>query len=464
MPPLVSVIIPTYNRAKVIQETLESVLQQTHTNIEIIVVDDGSSDNTAEVIAGYGPRVRYVRQENQGVELARSRGIRESKGEFLNFLDDDDLMLPTKLERQLALFAEGVGAVHCQYHYIDRNGILMETSGKLPAGDVRHRLAWGCFPWSGGPLVRRECFNHIAEDAHRDWYGDWGMWLRIALAGYTFACVQEPMGLYRIVPGSMTDDKVANAERLVFHILDEIFTIYTLPPEAHAEKEQIYAGWHFWITCRYYLGKFWEEGQRSLLEVLRHRPDYRTQPDLLLDSFYRDAISTRTRVQDPVRFLEGVFDHLPEEAAFLRPYRDALLARVEASLALHACGAEKRDQSNAYLVSALKRCPALGTDPEMFPALLRDYLASQQGILAPDFIPILFSSLPAQANALKTHLHRARSDALMGQVYKRFHEGERAQISRDVLAAISSNPSLIRNKGVWSIFVKSLPGFFTERE
>jgi glycosyltransferase involved in cell wall biosynthesis len=99
--PLVSVVIPTYNRASLIPAAIESVLGQTYKNIELIIVDDGSSDNTQEVLAGYGDRIRVVLQENAGPAIARNRGIAISKGDIIAFLDSDDQWLPTKLERQV---------------------------------------------------------------------------------------------------------------------------------------------------------------------------------------------------------------------------------------------------------------------------------------------------------------------------------------------------------------------------
>lgn len=102
-PGLVSVVIPTYNRAHLIGETIESVLAQTYQSVEIIVVDDGSHDNTRDVVESYGSAVRYRYQSNAGVSAARNAGFAAARGEFIALLDSDDLWLPWKLEAQVAL-------------------------------------------------------------------------------------------------------------------------------------------------------------------------------------------------------------------------------------------------------------------------------------------------------------------------------------------------------------------------
>src|SRR3989338_9975584 len=105
--PLVSVVIPTYNGSRFIKETIQSVLDQTYTNIEAIIVDDGSKDNTPDIVKSINDsRIIYIRQENAGVSMARNNGINISKGEYIAFLDHDDVWLPCKLERQLLLFKE----------------------------------------------------------------------------------------------------------------------------------------------------------------------------------------------------------------------------------------------------------------------------------------------------------------------------------------------------------------------
>ena len=100
--PRVSVIIPTYNSARFVVQAVESVLAQTYSDFEVIVVDDGSTDNTPVALAGYRQKIRYLHQENRGPSAARNAGYRASQGDYVLFLDSDDLIPPDTLERQVS--------------------------------------------------------------------------------------------------------------------------------------------------------------------------------------------------------------------------------------------------------------------------------------------------------------------------------------------------------------------------
>ena len=123
-PPKVSVIIPSFNSAKYLPQAIESVLNQTYKDYEIIVIDDGSTDNTKELIAPYLSKIRYVYQDNQGAGEARNRGLDLARGELIAFLDADDIFLPHKLKEQVAIFAAQpeIGIVNSGFRVIKENG------------------------------------------------------------------------------------------------------------------------------------------------------------------------------------------------------------------------------------------------------------------------------------------------------------------------------------------------------
>lgn len=201
--PLVSVVIPNYNYAKYIAATVDSVLSQTYRKIEVIVVDDESKDNSLEVLGAFGDRIQVIAQKNGGVSRARNNGAAASLGDFLAFLDADDIWLPTKIERQMERMREdeSVGLVHCSMTYIDPDdnvlGEITEgTEGNV--GDKMLRFDGGGVIGAGSTsLIRKEVFDEVGGfDVRMSTAADWDISYRIA-AKHTVAVVLEPLVLYR---------------------------------------------------------------------------------------------------------------------------------------------------------------------------------------------------------------------------------------------------------------------------
>ena len=198
--PLISVIIPAFNHEEFIGEALDSVLDQTYRNLEVIVVDDGSTDNTKEVLKRYEEEIKYIYQQNRGVSSARNRGIAISRGEFIAFLDADDIWLPEKLEVQLNLMeGEGsIGLVGCGRYGMDYSGNTMEgLLGKNYSNHVEflNQLLIGNIFRGGstGAFVKKECFEKVGLFDESMRFGeDWDMWIRIAKL-YKVRFVDKPM-------------------------------------------------------------------------------------------------------------------------------------------------------------------------------------------------------------------------------------------------------------------------------
>ena len=137
--PCISVIIPTYNRCWILKEAIDSVLSQKFTDFEIIVVDDGSNDATAALLSAYGDQITTIYQENRGVSAARNAGILMAKGNYIAFLDSDDMWLPEKLSCQVDFFQSHPEAVICQTDEIwIRNGVRVNPKNrhKKPSGMI----------------------------------------------------------------------------------------------------------------------------------------------------------------------------------------------------------------------------------------------------------------------------------------------------------------------------------------
>jgi glycosyltransferase involved in cell wall biosynthesis len=210
---LVTAAVPTYNRARYVGEAIESVLAQTYPDVELVVVDDGSTDETAEVVARFGERVRYLRQENQGRSAARNAAVLAARGELIAFCDSDDRWLPDKLERQVAAMADGVGMVHGQIETIDPEGRVdrsaTEYHQRLFSEAHRHgasyaRYAWECRCLSSTILVRREAFDRVGLYDPALLLDDYDFYLRLALEYEIVFLEGPPLAQYRLHPEQMT--------------------------------------------------------------------------------------------------------------------------------------------------------------------------------------------------------------------------------------------------------------------
>ena len=203
--PRVSVIIPTFNRALLVTETIDSVLAQTYRDFEIIVVDDSSTDNTSEVLSKYGDHIRVVvHPTNLGLSVARNSGIHHSAGEFVAFLDSDDLWLPTKLEQQINLLdaTPGLDWVYADVeNFDDKTGLNLGfySQGQPPhQGNVLQKLIFSNFICTDTTLIRRTVFYAVGLFYDNEKTAeDWDMWLRIA-AKYPVEYVAKPLARRRV--------------------------------------------------------------------------------------------------------------------------------------------------------------------------------------------------------------------------------------------------------------------------
>jgi len=207
--PTVSVVVPCFNGARFVGEAVASALAQTHRDLEVVVVDDGSTDDSAARVRALGdPRVRVVAQANAGVAAARNRGAAEARGDYLAFLDQDDSWLPEKLARQLARFAErpAAGIVYCDGFIVSEHGAVLDTWGaryRLPAGHVFEALASRCVIPVSTLVLPRATFEAVGGFRGFRYVEDLDLILRVA-AGHPIEMVATPLARYRIHPGSET--------------------------------------------------------------------------------------------------------------------------------------------------------------------------------------------------------------------------------------------------------------------
>jgi glycosyltransferase involved in cell wall biosynthesis len=208
--PLVTVIIPSYNAAAYIAQSVDSALDSGGVEVEVIVVDDGSQDDTLKVLSGYDSRVRVLKQERGGPYRARNLAAQQARGEWLAFLDADDLWLPGKLAAQLALADSTIGLVYTDrlnFGDLSRVKERQSDSVSLHDGDVFEPLLLGNFITLSSTLLRKSWFEKLGGFAiERRGVQDWDMWLRFSAEGGRVALVRDPLTKYRMHDGQMTND------------------------------------------------------------------------------------------------------------------------------------------------------------------------------------------------------------------------------------------------------------------
>ena len=273
----VSVVIPNYNYERFIAETLQSVLAQTHPIHEIIVVDDGSTDDSIEVIEKFGDRVKLIKQQNKGVGAARNVGVEQSSGAFIAFLDADDVWLPEKIEEQLNFFAadEKIGLVSCGMREFDTRtgetvGIYLSDKLEWSSEDVllrKHSIIT-----SGSVVImRRSVFEKAGRfDDRKELHPaeDWEFCYRMALAGKV-ACVLEILVDYRNHGGN-GHFKTARMERALLLSYEKIFA--AAPPELAALKQRCYGDLHTVLAGGYFQAGDYLPFLKHSVESLRMNP------------------------------------------------------------------------------------------------------------------------------------------------------------------------------------------------
>jgi len=214
---MVSVVMPAYNAMRYIETAVRSVMVQTYTDWELIVVDDGSSDDTCGVVRSLmaeDPRIQLVQNlENKGVSHTRNRGLDLCRGDYVALLDCDDVWFPDKLEKQLALAAEsGADVLYCSYGIVDETGNARCDDFIVPPRiTYRETLSHSVISCSTALLSRRVV---DAYRFHTDYYHeDLVLWLEILRDGYTAAGVTDVLAQYRVFEGTRSSNKLKSAAR-----------------------------------------------------------------------------------------------------------------------------------------------------------------------------------------------------------------------------------------------------------
>lgn len=218
MSALVSIIIPCYNQARFVGGALDSALAQDYDAVEVLLVDDGSTDDLPARLAPYRnhPRLTVISRENRGLPAARNRGIRASRGDYLKFLDADDWLAPSAVSQQAAVFAaeppenSTLGLVYCDLMRVDAAGKPLDNysvghARRVLDGDILPSLLVGGYFTPHTALVPRRVLDHVGLfDETLGGTADTELWMRIVCEGYTARFVPEKLAYYRLHDANMS--------------------------------------------------------------------------------------------------------------------------------------------------------------------------------------------------------------------------------------------------------------------
>lgn len=334
MTPKVSVIIPVYNCELYIDQAIESVLNQTYTDYEIIVINDGSTDNTYQVLQPYMKKIRYFSQENKGLSATRNQGIKMAKGKLISLLDADDLFLYYKLQEQVAIFeAEpSIGLVQSGWRVVNEKGEKIEDVKpwhKSPELDLVTWLKWKATNPSG-MMFRKEWLervNGFNEDLRR--LEDFDIVIRLALAGCQATWFPKVAVCYRQHRGNMTRNLLAQIE-VEEKILDELFSNPNLPGKIqHLEKELRYGSliWNCWRL--YKTGNFSE-----MATYLQKSLSYTSDPPTVAICTWIELF-TKLDSQEGNQFNAYSFSQLPQWKKLISNIFNPVVPRVSVIIATY---------------------------------------------------------------------------------------------------------------------------------
>lgn len=277
---LVSVIVPVYNRAHLVQETIQSILDQTYQFFEIILINDGSTDRSLAILNDFErkfpEKIRVIDQVNQGQIVARNNGIKIAKGSYIAFLDSDDLWLREKLERQIPLFEPGVGLVYSGTEIIDEGGqtTRVEPADENMSGDiypqllVKNRMTGGTVVVTAEVLDRVGVFSTEFKAAE-----NWDLWLRICKFSQA-RVVAEPLVKYRIHSDNMSGDTqlMINAK---LKIIEKHCDLDSKDPVIARYSRLAHADYHYREGLHYFSGEEFRRARKEFFSVLKFSLVYR---------------------------------------------------------------------------------------------------------------------------------------------------------------------------------------------
>lgn len=376
MKDLISVIIPAFNQGHFLAEAVNSALTQTYEEVEVIIVDDGSTDNTAQIAQSFSDkRVHYVFKENGGLSSARNEGIRHANGDFLSFLDSDDCFLPEKLELLLTEMENDpeLGLVAGQAIPVDEQGNPVGKLFDSPLPEDPKQLLLGNPLHVGSILLRRIWQERVGffDETLRS-YEDWDLWLRLALAGCKMKYVPIAVSLYRFHTAQMTRDG-RQMTTATFSVLDKLFSKEGISNDWMALRDDAYSRAYLRAAAQSYRIMAYEDAKENLAKAISLSPGLMDENGCQMANRFI-AWTNLPKFPDPLVYLEDIYNNLPHELETLENRRPQELSRAALQLAFDAYDQGDMVKTRKALRRAIRYQPGRLADRGTLSILIRSHL------------------------------------------------------------------------------------------
>jgi len=455
--PLVSVIIPAYNQAEFLAETIQSVLNQTYQNFEIIVVNDASTDNTEEIMEQFNdPRLTYiVHEKNLRLSATRNTGINASKGEIIFLLDADDLFHPEKLQVHVDFLEKHpeIGVSYNDRFELNHSSNTFREVWRTPPTVSLKDLILG-FPFSpSDTVVRREwAFKVGLFDPKVGTAEDTDFPCRLALAGCQFAGIDRALNYRRYhsgrgrknLPGRIND---------VECVQKTIFADPRCPENVHTMGRMALKDHLIVIVSLALIQGETELAHRYVHELIELTPSVvEGNPCELVEFLLFESIADES--VNHAALLKHVFAQLPQELAWSTSQYDWSVARGYLLKGIRAVIWGREDDGRVYFAHAIDLNACMNASLMQH---ITYHLLSYENEFGPDAVTTVISNLAPYINQVtKSSRNELEGSYLINRAFEYYRVGEYKKVPQKVIKALISNPHYLINRGVLSIFIRSM--------
>jgi len=387
--PHVSIIIPNYNHARFIGDAIQSVLDQTYEDYEIIVVDDGSTDNSREIVEKFGNKVHYIWQENQGLPGARNTGLKAAVGEVVALLDADDQYEPDYLE-ELVSFLETnpeVDVVYCRARFMDENGKLLPqlTGAPVPPNRFYDQLLKAVFMTPNCVVAYRYCYEQVGLFDTSIPIGEGDMWFHFA-ERYNVVGVDKVLARYRVVNDSMSSINPLPMLDSSLAVLQKRYGLESDITQRPSPQRQAYGRCHITAAVEFLQADRVEEAYLQLQRGINISPELLVEYDI----FFELGCGNQTRgyrgyfptldVQHNATILFNLLERLfsdSETTKAIKAYESRAYANAYLAIGMLSYGTGALKDARNLLLQAIATHPPYGFNRSIVGTLLKSLLSPQ---------------------------------------------------------------------------------------